>query len=76
MARSRGGRNLLPGQVLDQFKYEVAGELGLSDKIRQVGWPEMPTRECGVIGGHIGGNMVRVMIKYAEEALGKGQSVQ
>ncbi len=69
MARS-GGRNLLPDQVLDRFKWEVADELGLTGKIQEKGWGDMPSRDCGAVGGRIGGNMVRVMIRYAEESLG------
>ncbi len=76
MARSNGSRNLLPNDALDRFKYEVAEELGLTGKIQERGWAEMPTRELGYIGGHIGGNMVRVMIKYAEEALSKGEAIE
>jgi len=72
----RRGRNLLPPDVLDRFKYEVAEELGLRDEIETKGWADMPTRSCGVIGGHIGGNMVRVMIRYAEDTLGRGGSLE
>jgi len=71
LARRRD-RKLLPPDVLDQFKYEVAEELGLRDEIQARGWADMPTRACGVIGGHIGGNMVRVMIRHAERALAGG----
>lgn len=51
--------------AMDDFKYEVAAELGLLDKIKSVGWGEMTTREAGAIGGH----MVRKMIEAAEESL-------
>ena len=33
------------------MKNEVADELGLSDKIRTIGWPNMASRECDRIGG-------------------------
>jgi len=69
VARSRNGSRLLPEGFLDQFKYEVASELGLLPKVEQIGWGDMPSRECGRVGGHIGGRMVRVMIRHAEEAL-------
>lgn len=36
----------------------------------------MPTRDLGAIGGHIGGNMVKVMIRYAEEAMGQRQRIE
>ncbi|MEW6031416.1 MAG: alpha/beta-type small acid-soluble spore protein [Bacillota bacterium] len=74
MARTgRRRTDLLPAEVLDRFKYEIANELGLTQEVQSRGWAEMKTRDVGKIGGHIGGNMVRVMIRYAEEALGRGE---
>jgi hypothetical protein len=60
---------LLPESTLDTFKYEVASELGLMPKIEAVGWPLMASRECGLVGGRIGGRMVRAMIRFAQESL-------
>ena len=58
---------------LDQRKWEIAEELGLADKIRTVGWPNMTSRECGLVGGHLGGRlggqMVKRMIELAETLL-------
>ena len=54
--------------ALDRLKCEVAGELGLTDKIKRVGWGDMTSRECGLVGG----NMVRRMIRYAEEKMSQG----
>ncbi|NLC46758.1 MAG: alpha/beta-type small acid-soluble spore protein [Firmicutes bacterium] len=53
-------------QALDQFKYEVANELGI-DQSRIVNdyWGYMTSRDCGAVGG----NMVRRMIQAAEQAL-------
>lgn len=60
---------------LDRMKYEVAEELGLDAKLRQVGWPNMTSRECGLIGGKlggkIGGQMVKRMIDYAKAAMSR-----
>lgn len=70
LARS-GGKGLISDRTLDRFKYEVAEELGLTGKIRERGWADMPSRDCGAVGGRIGGNMVRVMVRYAEQALGR-----
>lgn len=67
MAKWTNGPSVLSNQVRDRFKYEIAQELGLLDDIQQKGWADMPTRQLGRIGGKIGGNMVKVMIKYAEE---------
>ncbi|MGE5561076.1 MAG: small, acid-soluble spore protein, alpha/beta type [Chloroflexota bacterium] len=74
MSRRNNRPTILPDQTLDQWKYEIASELGLSDKISQRGWPEMTSRECGRVGGKIGGNMVKVMIRFAEQQLSGGQS--
>jgi hypothetical protein len=64
---NRSRKNLVPeaGPALDRFKYEVAEDLGLADKIARVGWGDMTSRECGKVGG----NMVRRMIRYAEEQM-------
>ena len=35
----------------DRLKYEIAGELGLLDKIEEVGWPGLTAKESGRIGG-------------------------
>lgn len=52
---------------LDKLKYEVAEDLHLDDDIRERGWENMTTREVGKIGG----NMVRKMVKFAEEEMDK-----
>jgi len=63
-------------QLLDRFKWQIAEELGLDQKVRTLGWAEMPTRECGSVGGNlggqIGGQMVRRMIALAEERIAQG----
>lgn len=55
-------------QVLDQFKYEVAHEIGVNPPADGY-WGELPARQCGAVGGH----MVRRMIELAEQQLaGRG----
>ncbi len=50
--------------ALDQFKYEVARELGI--QVPQDGyWGDIPSRLNGAVGGH----MVRRMIQLAEQQL-------
>lgn len=73
MAQFTNQGKVLPHSVLDQFKYEVAEELGLTNKIQTVGWENMTSRECGYVGGRIGGSMVKAMIRRAEEAMLRGQ---
>lgn len=63
MSRNNHILNPLARDALDRFKYEVASELGLIDKINNRGWGDMTTREVGKIGG----NMVKKMIKMAED---------
>lgn len=76
MAQFTNRPKLLPDDVLDRFKYEIADEIGLLNKIESVGWPDMSARDCGRIGGKIGGNMVKVMIRYAEQSLSQGQKTE
>lgn len=35
----------------DKMKYEIADELGLTDKIDQLGWGGLTAKESGKIGG-------------------------
>lgn len=75
MARNRNrNKSLIDGKLLDQFKYEIADELGLREKINTQGWPNMTTRECGQIGGKIGGNMVKVMIRNAQKMMAENNN--
>lgn len=37
----------------DKLKYEIAEELGLMDKINEVGWGGLTAKESGRIGGII-----------------------
>lgn len=47
---------------LDQFKFEVANELGITN-YQQVDKGSLTSRENGYVGGY----MVRKMVQYAEE---------
>jgi hypothetical protein len=61
----------LPREQLDRFKFEIAEDLGIPLTKGYNG--DMTTREAGRIGGRIGGNMVKVMIRMAEEAMARGE---
>ena len=41
-------KNLTPEEML---KYEIATELGLSDKVLKAGWKSLTSKESGRIGG-------------------------
>ncbi|NMP23223.1 alpha/beta-type small acid-soluble spore protein [Sulfobacillus harzensis] len=51
-------------RALDQFKYEVAREIGLQG-IEDGYWGDVPSAQCGAVGGH----MVRKMIEMAEQQM-------
>lgn len=57
-------------QALNQFKYEVAAELGINPEYKTGYWGNISSRECGAVGGH----MVRRMIALAEGELLRGWS--
>ena len=57
-------------QVLDQMKYEVAGELGINN-YAQIDKGQLTSRQNGYVGGY----MTRKLVQYAEEAMAKGQLV-
>jgi len=70
MSRKNNRSNsVLPQSVLDDFKWEVAEELGLSSKIKSQGWENMTSRECGHVGGRIGGSITKTMVRRAKESL-------
>ncbi|AUW93676.1 MAG: small acid-soluble spore protein [Sulfobacillus thermosulfidooxidans] len=66
---AEGKKPVEPGseEALDDLKEEVAEDLGLDDDIRERGWGNMTTREVGKIGG----NMVRRLVKSAEQQMSK-----
>lgn len=58
-------------QALNQFKYEVASELGINPEYKTGYWGNITSRECGAVGGH----MVRRMIAVAEQELLRQQGM-
>lgn len=66
ISRRRRARNVLAvrgaERAMEVFKFEVARELDLLDRIREVGFENMTTKECGSIGGL----MTRRMVEYAQ----------
>ncbi len=55
--------------ALDNFKMEVAGELGLSN-YAQIDKGQLSSRQ----NGYVGGNMTKKMVAFAEQALEQGQT--
>jgi small acid-soluble spore protein F (minor alpha/beta-type SASP) len=42
-------------KLKEKLKFEAAGELGLIDKVRAVGWGNLTSKETGKIGALIAG---------------------
>ncbi len=57
---------VVPGaeRALDQFKYEVARDIGVPTPADGY-WGDLTSRQCGAVGGH----MVRRMVQLAEQQL-------
>ncbi|NSL50650.1 alpha/beta-type small acid-soluble spore protein [Calidifontibacillus erzurumensis] len=55
------------GKNPDEVKYEIASELGIPLKKGYNG--NIKANEAGKIGGVIGGNMVKEMVRMAEQQL-------
>ncbi|MEW6539989.1 MAG: alpha/beta-type small acid-soluble spore protein [Bacillota bacterium] len=53
--------------ALNQMKYEVAGEIGLAN-YQALDKGDLPSR----VNGKVGGNMVRKMVAFAEQAMAQG----
>lgn len=49
---------------MDQFKYEVARDIGVPTPTDGY-WGDLTSRQCGAVGGH----MVRRMVQLAEQQL-------
>ncbi len=71
-SRSKTGRNrvLVVGaeQALEDFKHEIANELGIAD-YNGIDKGELTSRQ----NGYVGGTMVRKMIQQVESQLAGGQ---
>ncbi|WP_026477077.1 alpha/beta-type small acid-soluble spore protein [Alkaliphilus transvaalensis] len=70
MAR-RGNRIVVPEarQALDQMKYEIANELGMSN-YQHEDKGNLTSRQNGYVGGY----MVKRMVEYAEKNMSNGNS--
>lgn len=69
MANNSNKSNLLPDSVLETFKYEIADEIGVTPVVEQYGWGGTSSRDCGRVGGKIGGNMVKVLVRQAQQSM-------
>jgi small acid-soluble spore protein F (minor alpha/beta-type SASP) len=56
-----------PLTVIDKFKIEIAKELGLWEKVKQIGWAGLTTAETGQIGGYMTRKLRQNNLKNLEE---------
>jgi small acid-soluble spore protein A (major alpha-type SASP) len=54
--------------ALERMRNEIAGELSLPVPNGDY-WGNVPSKDCGRVGGLIGGKMVRDLVRMAEEQL-------
>ncbi len=47
----------------ERRKYEIARELGLLNRVREVGWAGLTAKETGRIGGLVGGRLASGSVK-------------
>ncbi|EOD00691.1 alpha/beta-type small acid-soluble spore protein [Caldisalinibacter kiritimatiensis] len=53
--------------ALDEMKYEIANELGITNTPDYNG--NMTSRQNGLFGGYVGGNMTRKLVEMGEKEL-------
>lgn len=59
----------------EQMKYEIAGELGLKDKVDKLGWGGLTAEETGRIGGIMTKRKKERKIPSNDEILGRKKPV-
>ncbi|WP_300347224.1 alpha/beta-type small acid-soluble spore protein [Clostridium sp.] len=61
-------------KLREKMKYEIAGELGLSDKVDELGWGGLTAEETGRIGGIMTKRKKQLHIPSNDEILGRKKS--
>jgi len=51
----------------NKLKFEVAGELGLADKVLKYGWKSLSAKETGKIGGIVSKRKKAMQLTKSEE---------
>ena len=71
-AKIKGNKELTKEEILrEKIKYEIADELGLKDKVNQVGWGGLTAEETGRIGGIMTKRKKALHIPTNKEILGR-----
>lgn len=71
-AKIKSNKDLTPAEELrEKIKYEIAEELGLSEKVDQYGWSGLTASETGRIGGIMTKRKKQMHIPTNDEILGR-----
>ena len=61
-------------KLREKLKYEIAEELGLKDKVEQLGWSSLTSEETGRIGGLMTKRKKALKIPTNDQILGRKKS--
>ncbi|MEG0295462.1 MAG: small, acid-soluble spore protein, alpha/beta type [Clostridium sp.] len=71
-AKIKSNKDLTPAEELrEKIKYEIAEELGLSDKVDEYGWSGLTASETGRIGGIMTKRKKQMKLPTNDEILGR-----
>lgn len=71
-AKIKGNKELTKEEILrEKIKYEIAEELGLQDKVKELGWGGLTAEETGRIGGIMTKRKKELHIPTNDEILGR-----
>ena len=71
-AKIKGNKELTNEEILrEKIKYEIADELGLKEKVDELGWGGLTSEETGRIGGIMTKRKKALHIPTNDEILGR-----
>ena len=71
-SKIKGNKELTQQELLrERMKYEIADELGLKDKVDEMGWGGLTAEETGRIGGIMTKRKKALKIPSNDEILGR-----
>ena len=75
-SKIKSNKNLTEAEILrEKMKYEIASELGLSDKVDDLGWGGLTAEETGRIGGIMTKRKKERKIPSNDEILGRKRTI-
>jgi hypothetical protein len=75
-SKIKANKDLTEAEILrEKMKYEIASELGLKDKVDQLGWGGLTAEETGRIGGIMTKRKKEMKIPSNDEILGRKSTI-